>query len=140
EAHKTEMASLIPRGMYLRLTSPMSETKYMAVFAMLDAAGYSYSRPRNYIHPKFWKPNPVPLAWLTKRTTFDEVVGWVRAVTVSDGWFSDNADEFSIILEHFRPSDEVWKFCSPPATWAALMGFAFVRDGIPYDHLIRVMI
>src|SRR5215831_16845204 len=88
-AHGAEMATLIPHGMYLRLTAPLGETKYRAVFAVLEAAGYSYPRPKNYRHAKFWEPNPIPAAWLTEKTTMDEL--------------EKKIGNLSIVREYIRP-------------------------------------
>lgn len=135
ESHGTEMSTLVPRGMYLRLTSPGSDTKYMAVFAILDMAGFSYPRPEHYLHIKFWEPNPIPDAWLQKRTTFSEVEAFFRMPT---HWYS----HLAIIREIFKPNDEVWTFCSPDTTWTAMMGrqgFAFLRDGKCYEHICTLL-
>lgn len=36
-------------------------------------------------------------------------------------------------------SDELWRFRSPPETWAALVGeegYVIVRDGVPFKGII----
>lgn len=132
EAHGTEMATLVPRGIYLRLTSPPPETKYMAVFAILEAAGFVYPRPKNYCHPRFYEPSPVPGSWLQEkinRTEFEKA--WLRPGIL--------ANHLVAIRENLRPDDEIWTFCSPATTWEASMGvsgFAFVREGVPYDNVV----
>lgn len=136
EAHQTEMVKLVSRGMYLRLTSPGTHTKLLAIYAILREAGFDYAWAEHYdIHPKFWEPCPVPISWLKKRTSFGEIEAVI-------GKWPKMPPNFSIIKDIFRPGDEVWTFCSPPRTWAALMGrqgFAFVRDGVPYEQIITVM-
>jgi hypothetical protein len=134
-AHGPQMATLVSRGMYLRLTAPASHTKYMAVFSILEEAGYSYPRPFDYVHAKFWEPDPVPIAWLVARTTFEEIEARFHHSRLL-------GRRFSVIKEIFRPGDEVWTFRSPDRHWAAMMGrqgFAFLRDGIVYAHLITSM-
>jgi hypothetical protein len=134
DAHGVDMAKLVSRGIYLRLTSPMPHTKYMAVFAALEDAGFSYPRPRDYFHPRFYEPGPIPVSWLQKRIAlaeFEET--FFRPAFLTQAF---------AIQENFRQDDEIWTFCSSPETWKRWMGrsgFAFVRDGVPYDHLVTTM-
>ena len=135
KAHGAEMPTLVPRGIYLRLASPVSDVNYRAVFAVLEAAGFSYPRPNDYLHIKFWEPNPVPDTWLQKRTTFSEVETYFGTSSRMDRYFA-------MIRELFKPGDEVWTFCSPDTTWAAMMGrqgFAFTRDGKCYEHICTLL-
>ena len=58
-AHGSEMAELVPRSIYLRLTSPLPHQKISAVLAALNAAKVSYILPKTFkIHPKFYELQP----------------------------------------------------------------------------------
>src|SRR4051812_18807005 len=74
ETHKTEMVKFVSHGMYVRLTSPCTHTKLLAIYAILREAGFDYARTEHYdIHPKFWEPSPLPIAWLQKQISFDDL-------------------------------------------------------------------
>ena len=127
EAHKNEMATLVPRGIYLRLAAPSSEQHYMAVFAALEAAGFHYQRPKHYRHPKFHDPQPVPAMSLQKQ---------VSLAQLEEASFCPDTreNELAAIRENLKQEDEIWTFYWATAGTIS-EGFAFVRDGIPYDHL-----
>ena len=64
--------------------------------------------------------------WLQRNADAEEVARYSR----------DPADyleaEAANLAEELRRGGELWRFCSPPETWAALMGwagYAVVRDG-----------
>jgi hypothetical protein len=129
EAHQSDVERLLTRGVYLRLTyEPVQE-----IFAILEAAGFSYAMTLPYRNPKFHRPDPIPAAWLVSRSSMTEVETARNPI--------DLQGALAAIKEDLQKEDEVWTFCSPEETWATLMGcqgFAFVRNGVPYDHIVTL--
>jgi hypothetical protein len=129
EAHKSHVEKLVTRGVYLRLTyEPVLE-----LFAILEAAGSKYTMTLPYRNPKFHRPDPIPARWLLGKSTMSEVETALNPTRLQG--------RLAAIKEDLQPGDEVWTFCSPPETWKALMGcqgFAFVRNGVPYDHIVTL--
>src|SRR6185436_14347917 len=103
EGHKDEMATLVPRGIYLRLAAPLAEQNYMAVFAALEAGGFYYSRPQHYRHPKLRQPQPVPATSLQKRISLAELETTVFSSEIM-------VNELPAIMENLRQDDEIWTF------------------------------
>ena len=127
ERHQSEMVTLVPRNVYLALTAPSAEQHYRAVFTALEAAGLRYPRPDYYRHPKFRDPQPVPAASLQRKISLAELEQQTFRPEVRD-------NDLLAVKEYLRPGDEIWTFvCNSPCH--SLGGFAFVRDGVPYDHI-----
>ncbi len=95
EAHKAQVAMLVPPGVYLRLTY----TPHVELYAILEAAGFHYPRPRHYRHPKFHHPHPVPAAWLKKRIDLPELEKKLSSE------LSEN--DLTAIREGLQPGDEI---------------------------------
>lgn len=132
EAHKNEMAALVPRGIYLRLTAPAAYQHYMAVFAALEAAGFCYPRPKHYRHPKFHEPQPIPAAFLQDKISFAELEKASLSAETQE-------NELVAIKENLGEDDEIWTFLWT-GKWGWEKGFAFVRDGVPYDRITTALL
>ena len=81
---------------------------------------------KHYRHRRFHVPDPVPAEWLIKKVTLAEVENELSALN----------DHLIAIKEVFQPCDEVWWYGDPFGG----AGFAFVRNGVPYDSIITIMV
>ena len=128
--HEKQIASLLDPGVYLRLR----HTPFREIFSILESEGLSYPRPKRFWHPKFRVPHPVPAAWLQEKITLVELE---KKLSVEM-----RETELAAIKQALKPGDELWEFRSPQDTWKARMGragFAFVREGVPYDSILILM-
>ena len=71
----------------------------------------------------------IPKEWLSARVTVQEA----EASNVENGRvFGYQHRKWERLKSQMGPGDELWEFCSPPASWAHLMGragYALVRNG-----------
>ena len=117
-------------GVYLRLR----HTPYKELYSILEAEGFSYARPKRYWHPKFRVPRAVPAAWLQEKITLAHLEEQLSV--------ESRETELAAIKQALKPGDEGWKFHSPQHTWEATIGragFAFVRNGVPFDSIVTLM-
>jgi hypothetical protein len=95
---------------------------YVADQQQIDILLDKHYRHRRPLHV----PQPVPAEWLTERITLAEV----------ENELSAENDRLIATKEVFQPDDEVWRYSDPFGG----AGFAFVREGVPYDGITTLMV
>jgi hypothetical protein len=73
----------------------------------------------------------IPRSWLLEELS-EEAIASIRDMT----------PEVLRMIQNRRLGDKVFRYRSPPETWAALLGqagFAIVRDGRPVDCVITII-
>ncbi len=91
---------------------------------------------RGWVIPKAWLERPVH-AWTAADIMRDDLVSMavpdVQIETlIARAPDKPGAGKLEAFLADVRPSDEIWRFKSPPDTWAKLCGragYGIVRDG-----------
>ena len=131
ERNQGDVERILSRGSYLRISS----TPLMEIYSILGDAGHSYELPKTYRHPKFHVPSPIPREWLTVQIDVDTVDNELEGSMLNDS-------DWAPIRDSLRETDTCWRFSSPDSTWQEMMGrsgYAFVRDGEPYDAIVTAM-
>lgn len=128
ERHGEELRAFLRPGDHLRMRMGESP-RIMREF--LAAAGYTWQEPASRFNPKFYRPDPIPSAWLVEQVSPAEV----EAEFAGNGFL---LELWRWLVSQMEPQDQVWSFSTPGKMWENLMGasgFTLVRNGKAYDSI-----